>query len=103
MLVNPANILPNGKDRAVNLHHKVELIMRWPVISSYPRRAWLFSLHTIVMRMAEKQESLFKHSEELGHTEQPAGIRMARKMHMWRRLVYNSRASTDGLVCGICT
>ena len=47
----------------------------------------LRALLTITMRMAEKQESLFKHSEELGHTEEPAGIRMARKMHMWRRLV----------------
>lgn len=103
MLVNPSNILPKEKDRAVNLHHKVELIMGWPVVSSYPPRAWLFSLLTITMRMAKKQESLFQHSEELGHTEEPAGIRMARKMHTWRRLVYYSLASTDGLVCSICT
>lgn len=68
MLVNPVNILPNGQERAVNLLHKVELIMGWPIVSSYPPRAWLFSLLTITLKMTEKQESLFKHSEELGHT-----------------------------------
>lgn len=54
MPVNPANILPNGKERAVNLLHTVELIMGWPIVSSHPPRAWLFSLLTITMRRARE-------------------------------------------------
>ena len=52
MPVNPANILPNGKEREVL--HKLELIMGWPIVSSHPPRAWLFSLLTITMRRARE-------------------------------------------------